>query len=156
MDQFILLSHPKFWEECKKVIGDENKSGIYKLRCLIEDKEGYISIGRLLCKDDEGILYIGSGKLLLARTTHLMMALNSAVGGLGYDNIGVHSCGFKYKSNEIQKSFPYNNLCITLHPIDSNKDPYIFEREELEKYEKRYGEAPPFNEARSRAKKLIV
>lgn len=156
MDQYILISHPNFWEECKEVIGNEHNSGVYKLHCLKEDKQGYIPIGRLLRKDDEGILYIGAGKLLLARVTHLMMALRSAVGGLGYDNIGIHSCGFKYKSNEIQKVFPYDNLCVTLNPIDVNQDPYLFEREKLEQYEKRYGEAPPFNEARSRAKKLII
>ena len=153
MEEYILISESHFWDKARTKIGDEQKPGVYKLRCLKEDSQGFIPICRLLGKDDEGILYIGAGKLLLARVTELMMALRSVM-KIDYNNHSKHTCSFKYENINIQQKYPYTKLCVTLYPIDNGNDPYIFERELLENYEKTYGEAPPFNEARSRAKRI--
>ena len=152
MDQGILVSDESFWEKTNELIGES--PGIYKLHCYKGNSKEYIPINRLLGTDSEGLLYIGCGKSLSLRVNFLMMALSAAAGKKGYTDISKHSCGYKYRNEKIQQVVPYENLYITVYP-NIEKDPYVYEREELEYYENKFGEAPPFNEARSRAKRLF-
>lgn len=113
----------------------------------------------------------------------LRIALSAAVRQQGFTNVRAHPCGHKYSNSRIQDIFAYDRLCVTLHvyatqasvpgtssceesdaneggindieeiPI-TNGDVHVLEEiKELGKYERIFGEAPPFNEGRPKAKR---
>lgn len=143
-----MIGNTDLWKIINEDIGEV--AGVYKLHCLRdEDNLHYIPIPRLLGTDLDGILYIGSSGCLRDRVTSLRKALSGAAKKHGFSDPGAHACGHKYINFKIQNTFPYERLCVTLYP---NRDSAKTEVEILNKYEKEYGEAPPFNEGRPKAK----
>ena len=109
------------------------------------DGARFLSIGRALCVDDEGILYIGAGEPLISRVMALRKALCAASGRGGYTDYSAHGCGEKY-SRSWQQAVPFGSLKVVLHPTESGDAMWNREVELLRQYEDRYGEAPPLNE----------
>lgn len=141
------ISDQYLWQVLSKEIGDQ--SGIYRLHCLDSADAGFVPVSRILREDPDGVLYIGSSRILRSRIASLRKALSASAGQQGFTDFSAHVCGHKYKSSELQRSFPYERLCVTLH-LDSAYD--VAEILALYQYEELYGEAPPFNEGRPKAK----
>jgi hypothetical protein len=130
-----------------------NSPGCYVLCCCKGD--GFFSINRILGVDDAGTLYIGSGTSLCQRIGSLRKALCAAVSRDGYTDRGVHGCELKY-TDALQQRFPFDSLKVLLYPATSNEEAWRQEAELLAEYERRFGEAPPFNEGRPRARSLFL
>ena len=109
------------------------------------DGARFLSIGRALCVDNEGILYIGAGDPLISRVMALRKALCAASGRDEYTDYSAHGCGEKY-SKSWQQAVPFGSLKVVLHPTESGDTMWNREIELLRQYEDRYGEAPPLNE----------
>ena len=109
------------------------------------DGARFLSIGRALCVDNEGILYIGAGDPLISRVMALRKALCAASGRDEYTDYSAHGCGEKY-SRSWQQAVPFGSLKVVLHPTESGDTMWNREIELLRQYEDRYGEAPPLNE----------
>jgi hypothetical protein len=109
--------------------------GIYKI--FSQDNNIRKPIERLLDKDIDGILYIGSATSYLDRVINLKKSILPDYNGQS------HICGRRYKSNpKIELKFPIEKLYIELIPTDN---PIELEKTELEKYFNRFGELPPLN-----------
>jgi hypothetical protein len=140
------------WELIKKDIG--KTAGVYILRCKKPNSHEFESVPRLLKEDTTGTLYIGSSKDIMWRLGGLRKAINAATTMNGYKDINSHVVGKKYKMESINKKFPPDNLWIEVIPLHSSEEALRKEAEELEKYENNYGEAPPFNEGRPKARSI--
>ena len=124
--------------------------GVYILKCVDKDNK-YISIPRLLNNDDNGTLYIGSSGDVVKRVGSLAKSIFAAVGVENYKDFSSHPLGHKYKNKNIIKKFPYCGLCVEVMPL---KTAHEKEATLLKEYEDAFGEAPPFNEGRPKAKHL--
>jgi len=130
------ISSTTMWFDIEKEF--QTSGGIYILKCSNKDKSFEpIPINRLLKSDKEGILYIGNTSCFTDRVATLKKSLSPK------HVSSSHKCGVKYKSNELFiKKLPFNCLYIELH---HSNNPREMEKEFLEKYEKEFGELPPFN-----------
>jgi hypothetical protein len=128
------ISDTELWNDISKSsigIG----GGIYKI--FSQDNHIRKPIERLLDKDINGILYIGSATSYLNRVINLKKSILPDYNGQS------HICGRRYKSNpSIALKFPAENLYIELIPTDN---PIELEKTELKKYFDKFGELPPLN-----------
>jgi len=86
----------------------------------------------------------------MERMGGLIKALSAAVNRQGYKDKRSHGVGYKYSHPEINKRFTYDNLWVEIIQVPSKKDSLDLETEMLDEYEYKYGEAPPFNEGRTK------
>jgi hypothetical protein len=128
-----------------------NSPGCYIL-CSHEDNR-FRQINRVLDVDLAGVLYIGFGTSLRNRIASLRNALCAASNRDGYSGKSAHGCGHKYNAR-FQKIFPFESLKVTLYPVSTNEEAWELEGQLLVEYENQFGEAPPFNEGRPKAKRL--
>lgn len=126
------ISDPAFWQQINSAY--HNGGGIYKL--ILKDKTDFpVRIGRLLKKDENGVLYIGKATSFLDRVIELKKSLSP-------DHFSSnHECGVRFKSF-LKNHFEFENLWVEL--IQTN-DIDQLEIEELLKYETEFGELPPMN-----------
>ena len=117
--------------------------GVYQLKCI--DGQGYRSIPRMLMADPDGVLYIGSSKNIRSGIIRLRKALCAAAKVDGYTNAACHPCGQKYSKN-VREKFPFEMLCVTVHPVSQDRDAEGLAIFELQTYVKAFGEVPPFND----------
>ena len=130
------ISSAKMWFDINRQF--DKSGGVYILKCSNEDNTFEpIPINRLLKSDKEGILYIGKANCFTNRVADLKKSLSPEY------TSSSHECGARYKSNELfLKKLPFNRLFVELHKSDN---PRILEGKFLEKYEREFGELPPFN-----------
>jgi hypothetical protein len=131
--------------------------GCYELRCAdTQSPDRYIRIGRLLETDDQGRLYFGSSAASVAgRVCQLRAALCAAANRFHFKNKLGHPCGLKY-NERAQKLYPPERLRIVPHSCSTNEEAWILEGILLHCYEEIFGEAPPFNEGRPKARKSLI
>jgi hypothetical protein len=146
------LEDADIWDQIKRDIGVG--PGCYELRCSdTQSPDGFIRIGRLLQTNEQGILYFGSSAISVGgRVWQLRAALCAAASRFHYTSRLGHPCGLKY-NERAQRLYPLEKLRIVLHPCSTNEEAWILEGILLQRYEDVFGEAPPFNEGRPRARR---
>lgn len=134
--KYYLIKDDKLWDKINH--GFNNDGGVYKVHCLKNNNESKVhSLTRLLGEDTEGVLYIGKADSFLDRVIDLKKSL---LPNYKSEN---HHVGLRYNKNQaLQSKFKIENLCVSL--IKSS-NPSNLEKDELKKYEKIFGELPPFN-----------
>ena len=128
------------WKELKieRIRKVPNEPGVYKIRCK------HKQIGRLIGRDDDGILNIGeSDKLRRRLRTFLRCANDPKKAG--------HAAGCRYaRLNLGKKGLPVGELEFRWKRIDvkepnDKKETYREEGKLLKAYVDRFGELPPLN-----------
>ena len=136
VDRFRLTDND-FWKQVDAAIG--SKSGVYKLFCLIGDRP--VAVPRIGGTDNEGILYIGMAVDNRYRLGPLKRSLDPA-----FNDRNAHSVGKRYHSHAvIQSTYPVADLYVSIKTTNSQSEAGDLERQELDAYEKMFGELPPFN-----------
>jgi hypothetical protein len=131
------------------------RPGIYKLRVLQKDGNGYVSLSRLLGSDPEGLLYIGMSEKVITRFGGLRAGVWSAYNftdqrGHTFVNEGTHDLRRKMTEKFIQKFKDQPIEVEVLGFLSDDEVPPEFsikahEGQLIRDYTETFGEPPPFN-----------
>ena len=126
------------WSEWK-ILSKENfntlpqSAGVYKIKYLKK------IIGRLVKRDQKGILMIGQSKKLKTRLKKFYEVIQGHGNG--------HSEGERFYKLKLRKKFPPENMLFKFSKVRRGANPKNRESKELESYQKTFGELPPLNNA---------
>jgi hypothetical protein len=134
------ISDKDVWEQVKSNMGEIE--GTYKLHCLEEKEDAFVTIDHGQNKDVEGILYIGYARNVTVPVANLRKAICAVEGVDDYVDKNAHRCGPRYDDTAIRRQYPYKKLCVTIHPTT---DAQACRDKLLRAYRSKFGICPLFN-----------
>ncbi len=137
------------WQDIKEFKSLGNNFGVYKVRLV--DSSGFpVAIGRLVGKDDKGLLAIGSTKHLAGRVGKFCNALDK---GADSHSVGERLFLIRVACRRIPRKYKDTKFQVAVMKLAS--DPAEEEGILLTKYFLKYGELPPLNNSSSLIETLV-